>query len=188
MSKMHTDFVNKYKELDALYKNQGLDIKEVEESSSITFQSHLRFCRLMRNYISHNDDYGSFVAITPAMMKFLTDTIKELDKDTSKAKHLMSKKPIAVDTTLFSDIAKLIAHFNTVVIVDKAGIYKGIFTKKGLCKMISEGKVGKTSKITDFIEKAKPVIVDPEEEGKNIDDELTIVEKTGRVIGVINAE
>ena len=54
--------------------------------------------------------------------------------------------------------------------------------------MIAEGKVGKTSKITDFIEKAKPAIVDPEEEGKNIDSELTIVEKTGRVIGVINAE
>lgn len=188
MAKLHTDFVNKYKELEALYKNLGMDVKEVEETSDITFQSHLRFCRLMRNYISHNDDYGTFVAITPAMMKFLTDTIKDLNKNTTTAKHLMSRKPIAPENTLFTEAASLIANFNTVVVVDKKGVYKGIFTKKGLCKMISEGKVGKTAKITDFIEKKKPVIVAPEEDGKNICHELTLVEKDGKVLGVINAE
>lgn len=76
MSSYNNKFLEKYKELEILLKNRKINYKEFEDSQNEEVKQKLRICRMMRNYISHNDIF--FVESTEYQIDFIKNTIENL--------------------------------------------------------------------------------------------------------------
>lgn len=85
----HDEFISKYKEFESVVREEYSSVKEYEDSLNEDDSKKLQLCRLIRNYIQHNVDYKTFVAVTPAMHAFLSKQIYDIECKHSILKDMM---------------------------------------------------------------------------------------------------
>ena len=118
---MNDNFLDTFSVLDSELKLENNTILEFENSLGSNSQEKLKVCRIMRNYMSHND--VTFLSVTNEQIKFLNS----LTLDIRKKSHIVSDemkriKPIK-STELIKNIIMQIVKFPIVPIETKLGIY-----------------------------------------------------------------
>lgn len=95
MRKDIENFLQIYKELEGLVlQNYDKTIFEYESELDQTSSKKLQICRILRNYIQHNEDGFDFVAVSPSMQKFLSGLCK-LEKSKELKNKDMLVKPFS---------------------------------------------------------------------------------------------
>lgn len=87
-------FIDKYKVLETILREQGQEYKDLETTSD-----RYTITRQMRNYITHHDD-ANFLEISKKQIQFLDNTIQELKtKEDILKKHMKSLKVATCNST-----------------------------------------------------------------------------------------
>ena len=63
-------FLSTYKEFETLLRELGLDYKEIEDQTTEVNRNRMRILRMMRNFLSHNDD-DDFVTANDTQIEYL---------------------------------------------------------------------------------------------------------------------
>ena len=192
MSKLHDEFIKTYKELENII---DMSVREYEDSLNDIDSQKLRLCRILRNYIQHNDDYDKYVSITPYMQEFLKSILyKEQIKYGTAKEHMISLAKYGV-LSMSDNVAITLALLmkkgrdQTFVIDDKSeNVY--IVTKS----MIADGIINGVTKNTklhklplikvdyEIVEASCPLV------NVNSDEHAIIFVSTkpGKIIGILN--
>lgn len=118
---VNDNFLDAFRALDSELKLENTTVLDFENSLDSNNQEKLKVCRIMRNYMSHND--VTFLTATNEQIKFLTS----LTLDIRKKSHIVSDemkriKPIKY-TEPIKNIITQIVKFPIVPIETKLGIY-----------------------------------------------------------------
>lgn len=79
MSDKYQDFISIYNKLETIIHKipnapDDANMKWLEDSlPNVNDKNKLYLCRIIRNYIQHNEDYRSFVSVTDGMITFLNN-------------------------------------------------------------------------------------------------------------------
>lgn len=200
MSKVHDNFIEKYKELETLLVY--VPVRDYEEQ--LTHEGlektaeKLRLCRYFRNYISHNPDYEKMLTITPEMQAFLDDMVRKIHLQSGIAKdHMVTLAKygkLTVNDAILD--AALLLHKkkkDALPVFDKNDEYIGHISKSIVSDLVALNKITSTTKINKYVDSlskypCKVVPADtPMDMIDNIDQEtLTFVSnKTGKIIGIL---
>lgn len=187
MHKNNEKFLQAFKELEQVLRDQNLDVKTYEDTIATSEQEQIRICRQMRNYLSHSSNPDLLIA-SEKQIQFLQMLTKiELEKEDIAKQHMKSvttsmckstdrctdalQKMIKLKTTQIAIISKT----NTISVVD---IYK-----------IADAVLkSKTSKLSDIKGTKNYIIVSPTTKCKDLvnhTQEVIICTDTGDETGVI---
>ena len=91
MAKKDIDrFLALYREYETLVRDEGMEPKDVEDTSDDLTQNRLRMCRQFRNYLSHQND-PSFLDVSEPMLRFMQSNVdKRKNKRDTLKKHCRS--------------------------------------------------------------------------------------------------
>jgi len=90
MSKIHTQLIEKYKTLESLIREHyGQSVYEYEQTLEESEQKKMQLIRLQRNYIQHENDFDTFVAVSEKQLQFLDTLIKRIELEDGCAKDAM---------------------------------------------------------------------------------------------------
>lgn len=116
-------FLDAYKSLENELRDDGLTVLDFENTMKEgTNKERLKVCRIMRNYMSHNDT--NFLTASDKQVSFLEDLIDQIRSKAYCVKDAMKKPKLEKPTITIK---------NLVILVDKYGIVpievkgKGIF-------------------------------------------------------------
>lgn len=145
-------FLSLYKELEGIFREQGLDWKDVESTSDDMIQNRMRICRQLRNYLSHQND-PSFIMISDTQVKFLEETIDEqrMKGDIVK-KHLGT---ISANTCKYTDkcsdvLVRMIKRKINEMLVYSEIKGKRIIGTVSIFDVSSQVLISKTKKVSDI--------------------------------------
>ena len=116
-------FLDAFRALDTELKDQGSTVLEYENSlkeGSIE-KEKLKVCRIMRNYMSHNDT--TFLTASNEQIKFLDNMTEEVLKRAHLVKDEMKRVKTLKATTPIKDVIAALDKFPVVPIETKVGIY-----------------------------------------------------------------
>ena len=120
-------FLEKFKECEQLIRQTYGDDKnfkwfedKMKDDGEDQMSQKMYVCRVLRNYMSHNPDGGSFIDISDAMADFLHDVKAKISGDIKICKDEMSvvRKFYTLHSTV-SEIAIALNKLPAVPIVDK---------------------------------------------------------------------
>lgn len=115
-------FLDAFRALDTELKDQGTTVLDYENSLSDTSdREKLKVCRIMRNYMSHNDT--TFLTASNEQIKFLDNMTEEVLKRAHLVKDEMKRVKTLKATTPIKDVIAALDKFPVVPIETKAGIY-----------------------------------------------------------------
>lgn len=116
---MNDNFLDTFSVLDSELKLENNTILEFENSLDSNSQEKLKVCRIMRNYMSHND--VTFLSVTNEQIKFLNSLTLNIRKKSHIVSDEMKRiKPIK-STELIKNIIMQIVKFPIVPIETKLG-------------------------------------------------------------------
>ena len=128
-------FLDAFRSLDTELKQDNVTVLDFENSLDNLNQERLKVCRIMRNYMAHNDT--DFLATTNEQIKFLDGLTESIKKKAHTAKDELKKvKPIKA-TTPIKDIITQIDKYPIVVIETKLGLY--LLNKDELIHQLAQG-------------------------------------------------
>lgn len=116
-------FLDAFRALDSELKDQGSTVLEYENSlkDGSVEKEKLKVCRIMRNYMSHNDT--TFLTASTEQIKFLDAQTEEVLKRAHLVKDEMKRvKPLKA-TAPIKDIIAALDKFPVCPLETKAGIY-----------------------------------------------------------------
>ena len=119
---LNDKFLDSYKALETelrLYENKT--VLDYENELTGTFQEKLKSCRIMRNYMSHNDT--SFLQASNEQIKFLNDVIIEIRKKAHTVKDEFKKSKLLKPTTSIKEVIQNVNKFGYAVIKSKQGYF-----------------------------------------------------------------
>ena len=150
-------FLDAFRALDAELKDQGTTVLDYENSlTDSSDKEKLKVCRIMRNYMSHNDTV--FLSASNEQIKFLEAETEEVLKRAHLVKDEMKRVKTLKATTPIKDVIAALDKFPVVPLETKAGIYlvdKDILIHQlasGAKKMVVPAKLPKY-KTTNKMEK-----------------------------------
>lgn len=114
-------FLDAFRALDTELKSDGMTVLDYENSLDTLDQERLKVCRIMRNYMAHNDT--TFLATTNEQIKFLDDQVVEIRKNAHTVKDEMKKVKLIKATAAIKDVIASIDKFPIVPIETKVGLY-----------------------------------------------------------------
>ena len=114
---MNEKFLDAFRALDSELKLNGTTVLDYENSLDSTNQEKLKVCRIMRNYMSHNDT--TFIAATNEQIKFLDGLTAELRKKAHTVKDEMKKVTPIKYSAAIVEITKQIVKFPIVPVETK---------------------------------------------------------------------
>jgi predicted transcriptional regulator len=141
-----------YRRFDASLKKVGFDsVKAYEESltSDQYKQGQVRICRLIRNYIEHEN--ADFVEASDAMISFLEKISSELDEEEVPVRKKMISVKYAIRE---SDLIVIASDFMTkrkatiIPIFDKTDFAVGTLSQADIVKCIASGDFTKAKKVS----------------------------------------
>lgn len=146
------DFIRAYKMLEKAAGN----ISELTEPTVFMYEStlcrypdKLKLCRMVRNYIQHNEDYADFVAVTPAMITFLAHETARALEYTQKASDVMVRTKPLKETDIISESLSRLKNADFIPVVRDDRTVMGVFSARSLADMILAG-LTKTSSFADM--------------------------------------
>lgn len=116
-------FLDAFRALDSELKDQGSTVLEYENSlkDGSVEKEKLKVCRIMRNYMSHNDT--TFLTASTEQIKFLDAQTEDVLKRAHLVKDEMKRvKPLKA-TAPIKDIIAALDKFPVCPLETKAGIY-----------------------------------------------------------------
>lgn len=114
-------FLDAFRALDTELKSDGMTVLDYENSLDTLGQERLKVCRIMRNYMAHNDT--TFLTTTNEQIKFLDDQVVEIRKKAHTVKDEMKKVKLIKATAAIKDVIASIDKFPVAPIETKAGLY-----------------------------------------------------------------
>jgi predicted transcriptional regulator len=148
----NTKYMDLYRRFEMVVRANGYaSVKEYEESlaNNQYKQSQLRICRLIRNYIEHEN--AGFVEASDNMISFLEKEIISLDENETPVKKKMLHIKNAIRE---SDLLVIAADFMTkhktelIPIFDKSDFAIGAISSADIVKYIASGDFTKAKKVS----------------------------------------
>lgn len=151
--------------------------QESEESG------RLRMCRMMRNFLAHNDNLDAFVLPTPAMIAFLAkETEKEKRKKKTAGEVSRRIRPVHESDPLQEAVGRL-ARLPFVPVTDECGMLVGIITPESVCAVYAQSSLNARTKAGTAVAKCVPVSADTPAE--NVGESCVVVDASGKYRGII---
>lgn len=159
MSK-NSKFMDIYRRFESAIKSTGKysSVKEYEESLSENSakQGQIRMCRMIRNYIEHEN--ASFVEASDSMISFLEKETCELDENEMPVKKKMLSIKNAIKET---DLIVIASDFMTkkkqplIPVFNKDDFATGVISYEAIVKMVASGDFTKAKKVSLIFEQHK---------------------------------
>lgn len=127
-------FLDAFRALDTELKTDGKTVLDYENSLDTLEQERLKVCRIMRNYMAHNDT--TFLSTTTDQVKFLETQVQNIRKSAHTVKDEMKRVKL-IKTGTITDFAVLLDKFPIVPVESKLGIF--LVDKEVLIHQIAEG-------------------------------------------------
>ena len=152
MSKNNNKYMDIYRRFEAAVRAKGFgSVKEYEDAlTNDQFrQSQIRICRLIRNYIEHEN--ADFVEASDNMINFLEKETMELDESETPVKRKMMSIKNAIRDT---DLIVVAADFMTkkkadmIPVFDKGDFAIGVLSNAEIVKYIASGDFTKAKKVS----------------------------------------
>ena len=152
---MVKEFLKEYKTLEENVRYlHNKTVYEYETGLDPELMERLKVCRLLRNYITHQNDAETFVCISQEQIAFLNNLNNELEKRYKHIKDKITKlNPITAKYTL-QDVALRLEKSEYVPVVNENQEIVGVFNNELLVYYISQG-VKPTNKVKAYIEDKK---------------------------------
>ncbi len=179
-------FLEAYKTLEkAVFEAENCPVYELEAKLGQESEEsgRLRMCRMMRNFLSHNDSSDAFVVPTPAMIAFLEEEAKK-EKRKKKTAGEVSKriKPVHENDPLQETVGRL-ARLPFMPVTDEDGILVGIITPESVCAVYAKSSLNARTKAGTAVVKCVPVSDDTPAE--DISESCVVADASGKYKGVI---
>jgi hypothetical protein len=121
MSAINESFLIAFKGLEAELKYDNKTVLDYENNLTGTEQEQLKVCRIMRNYMAHNDT--DFISASKEQIKFLDTQVANIRKSAKLVKDIMKKiKPIKVTSTM-KDIIAAIDKYGIIPVTNGKDLY-----------------------------------------------------------------
>ena len=118
---MNEKFLDAFRALDTELKAEGSTVIDYENSLGTVDQEKMKVCRIMRNYMAHNDT--TFIVATNEQVKFLDAQLLELRKKAHTVKDEMKRVKLVKPTEPIKNIALALDKYPVLPIETKTGIY-----------------------------------------------------------------
>jgi len=120
---MNETFLDAFRALDSELRDQGSTVLEYENSlnDNSSDKEKLKVCRIMRNYMAHNDT--TFLIGSKDQIKFLSALTEELRKKSHCVKDEMKRVKEINSTEPIKNVIASLDKFPVAPIFDKKGIY-----------------------------------------------------------------
>ena len=118
---LNDKFLAAYKQLEAELKCDEKTVLDYEATLQGVVAEQLKSCRIMRNYMAHND--LEFLNATNNQIKFLNEQIANIRKTAQLVKNATKKIPLAKETELLKNIAVTVQKYGVAPIQTTKGIY-----------------------------------------------------------------
>ena len=159
--KKNTQYLEIYRRFEAAVRKQGYgSVKEYEESltdeSLAAKQGQIRMCRMIRNYIEHEN--AAFVEASDRMIAFLEEETTKMDEsETPVRKKMIALKYATRETDLIVVAADFMGKRNAEVIpiFDKNDFAIGVVGQSSIVKYIASGDFTKAKKVSAIVEPHK---------------------------------
>lgn len=153
-------YLEVYRRFESVLKADGkyFTVKDYEDAleSDKSKQNKLRMCRMIRNYIEHENQ--TFLEATDEMIDFLEkETISIDESETPVKKKMVSVKNAIKDTDLIVVAADYMTKkkYDTIPIFDKTDFSVGVLTYESIVKYIASGDFSKAKKTSVIVAKHK---------------------------------
>lgn len=114
-------FLEAYKQLEAELKYDSKTVLDYENSLQGTEQEQLKVCRIMRNYMSHND--MSFLETSANQVKFLNDLVTKIKAASYTVANVMKRIKTIPTTETTKSLLALVDKSKIVPMETSSGIY-----------------------------------------------------------------
>ena len=171
MSTINDSFLDAFRALDSELKFENKTVLDYENSLIGTDQEQLKVCRIMRNYMAHNDT--DFIIASKEQIKFLEQQVLNIRKKSSTVKDFMKKPQVVKITEPIKNFAITLNKFNYAPIMTTTGLY--IVDKDIYIKQLAQGN----KKIIPPARLPKYKYVTKNERMENLTNGLYIVTTTG---------
>ena len=176
---MNEKFLDAFRALDSELKLENVTVLDFENTLDSINQEKLKVCRIMRNYMSHNDT--SFITATNEQIKFLNNLTLNIRKKSHTVKDEMKRlKPIKYTEPIKSIITQIV-KFPIVPIETKLGIY--LVDQDILLKQLAKGN--KKIEIPARLPKYKTVSKMDRIDSITPDTYVVLDDKTSSYIGIL---
>jgi len=135
MGTINEKFLDSFRALDAELKSNGSTVLDYENTLDGTAQEQLKVCRIMRNYMAHND--VTFLTASNEQIKFLDSIVLELRKAAHTVKDEMKRVKEIKSTEPIKNVITALAKYDIVPVVDKNNMY--LVDKDILIKQLAAG-------------------------------------------------
>lgn len=142
-------FIRIYKELEEAAKEEGLSLFDLEQSLDEKSKKKMQLCRLMRNYIQHENDV-TFVATTDAQEDFLKKLCIDLRRRGGVCKDQMislTKRGVCTPDDTLYDIAGIMKKKNVQLIYVVNNNQVMGYVSKGMISDLFYSGITKTTKL-----------------------------------------
>lgn len=175
MSTINTQFLDAYRALDTELKYDDKSILDYENTLVGLEQEQLKVCRIMRNYMAHNDT--TFITASKDQIKFLEKLVLEIRKSSSTVKDFMKKPPIAKLSEPIKNYAITLNKYNYVPVMATNGLY--LVDKDIYIKQLAQGnkKIIPPTRLPKYNYTTKTERID------NLSNGIYIVTSTGTIDG-----
>lgn len=175
-------FLETYKQLEVELKFDEKSVLDYENSLSGIEQEKLKVCRIMRNYLAHNDI--NFLTPSNEQIKFLNELIINIRRQSNLVKDEMKRVRTVSQNELIKNILKLVDRNEYVPMDTIRGIY--LIDKSIIIKQLIKGN--KKIDIPKRIPKYK--FIDKDARIKNLIEDIYIVTEdgtsNGKYLGILN--
>ena len=120
---MNDKFLDIYKQLESELRSNGKSVLDYEESLTFdqTDKEKLKACRIMRNYMSHND--LEFMVASQAQIIFLKSITTKLRMSELTASNKMKKITPVKSNTSIKTVIVLLDKYGIVPLILNTGLY-----------------------------------------------------------------
>lgn len=114
-------FLDAFRALDTELKSDGKTVLDYENTLESTEQERLKVCRIMRNYMSHNDT--TFLEATNEQITFLNEQVTYLRSLAHTVKDEMKRTKLVKATEYIKNIIPLVDKSKIIPIETSNGIF-----------------------------------------------------------------
>ncbi len=118
---LNDKFLTAYKQLEAELKCDEKTVLDYEATLQGVVAEQLKSCRIMRNYMAHND--LEFLSASSNQIKFINEQIANIRKTAQLVKNATKKIPLAKENEQLKNIAITVQKYGIAPIQTTKGIY-----------------------------------------------------------------
>lgn len=176
---MNDKFLDAFRALDTELKSDGSTVLDYENSLETLDQEKMKVCRIMRNYMAHNDK--NFITASAEQVKFLNSQVENVRRKAHTVKDEMKRiKPFKAIEPIKNVLAQII-KYPVVPMETKAGIF--LVDKDILLKQLAANN--KKIDIPARLPKYKTILKNDRMDNVSTGTYIVLDEKTSEYCGML---